>query len=249
MNIIDSQYKKSDLEQIEAFNRNVLSRNLRGAALINYKRSLSLTPEQKSVLIGTLLGDAIIRNSKANYNMKFEQNEQRTEYIIHLAEVFEPFTGTGPKKHVIRNSFHKDYGVSCWFRTYAHIVFKYYANLFYHIDNKKRKKRVPKNIHKYLDARALTYWFMDDGSYYYNPLDLMLNTQGFKLSDQKILIQALKRNFDLDAAIIKDKDYLRLLFDRSSSAKMAQFIEPYMHLDLGYKFETILGAKKPYLLT
>lgn len=241
---MDSSYKKSTLEQIEAFNHPVLSRNLRGEALINYKRSLGLTLEQKSILIGTLLGDASIRNSKANYCVKFEQKEQRTEYIIHLAKVFESFTGTGPKKRVIRNVFHRDYGVSCWFRTYSHIVFKYYADLFYSIKNKKREKRVPKNIHKYLDARALAYWFMDDGSYYFSPLDLMLNTQGFKLGDQKILIQALKRNFNLNATLVKDKHFLRLLFNRSSSAKMAQLIESYMHFDFHYKLETILEAKK-----
>jgi hypothetical protein len=53
------------------------------------------------------------------------------------------------------------------------------------------------NIHKLLTPRALAYWFMDDGSSQWSKkqqsVELrLLHTQGFSLSDQKILVCALK---------------------------------------------------------
>ena len=56
---------------------------------------------------------------------------------------------------------------SIWFKTYSHPEFKFYDDLFYPLQRDPeggRKKRVPKNIGQFLTARALAYWFMDDGT-------------------------------------------------------------------------------------
>ena len=77
------------------------------------------------------------------------------------------------------------------FRTYGHIDLKFYdeaAHLFYNVDeNKRRKKRVPENIHELLTARADAYWFMDDGtckSYKSKNRTYVFNTQSFPKEDQ-----------------------------------------------------------------
>jgi LAGLIDADG DNA endonuclease family len=221
--------------QVDEFNVNVLSRELKGAKLIKYKQQLTLTQLQKDVLVGTLLGDASIRQSKSNYCVKFEQKVTQWEYLVHLETVFKPFIGTGPKMRIIRNSFHKDYGVSCWFRTYAHIVFKYYENQFYRKEKNKRYKRVPKNIHRILTARTLAYWYMDDGCYDLSSNACILNTQTFPLSDQKLLLKALKRNFKLDVNINKDRHYYRLRFQNQSNQDFIQLIKPYILSSFLYK--------------
>lgn len=136
-------------KEVEEFNSKVKSRGLKGTALVKYKENLAFTEEQKDVIVGTLLGDASISASKSNYCLKFEQIYKQVDYLSHLYKIFEPFVGIGPKMRIIRNSFHKDYGVSCWFRTYAHICFKYYENIFYKYDESgKRKKIVPKTFIK-----------------------------------------------------------------------------------------------------
>lgn len=230
--------KKPTKNQIELFNINAVSRSLRGAKLIAYKQTLVLTEEQKEVIIGTLLGASWIRASNCNFSLKFEQKYTQIDYLIHLYEVFKPFVGTGPKMRIITNSFHKDYGVSCWFRTYAHIAFKYYENRFYQIDAKrKRHKVVPKNIHQMLTPRALAYWFMDDGSYlqFKNEPLYILNTQGFTRSDQKRLVIALKQNFDLDVNISKDRQYYRLVVQNHDNQAFRKLIEPYVLSNFQYK--------------
>ena len=235
--------KKLTEQQVEEFNSKVKSRRLKGTALVKYKENLAFTEEQKDVIVGTLLGDASIRNSKSNYCLKFEQKYTQLDYLIHLYKIFEPFVGTGPKMRIIRNSFHKDYGVSCWFRTYAHICFKYYENQFYQIDsNNKRKKIVPKNIHQMLTPRVLAYWFMDDGSYVFGKPGYLycFNTQGFTFRDQIILIKALKRNFNLDVDIKTDKHYYRLVVQYQSSSGFKDCLSPYILPTFEYKLKNVI---------
>lgn len=231
-------------QQVHDFNIRVKSRGLRGDQLITYKEKLTLTLVQKDIIIGTLLGDASIRASKAaNYNIKFEQKYTQLEYLKHLYKVFEPYVGTGPRMRVIRNSFHKDYGVSCWFRTYSHIHFKYYENRFYKIDEKgKRRKIVPKNIHQMLTPRALAYWFMDDGSS--RGLCYQINTQGFTQSEQKILIKALKRNFGLNFDQIKDRSYYRLQLPQRERLVFEKLIRPYIRPTFEYKLKLTKSARQ-----
>ena len=170
------------------------TRILRGNRLIAYKKTLKLTSIQKEVIIGTLLGDSTIPKQKAGYNLKFEQTIRQEDYIWHLYEVFEPFVGTPPKVRNIKGGNAKD-RQSIWFRTYRHDVFKFYYDFFYPIDTQdlsRRKKKVPKMIHKVLTPRVLAYWFMDDGTYNQKSKAFFFNTQGFCYSDICILSKALK---------------------------------------------------------
>lgn len=238
--------KKPTENEINMFNNRVKSRKLRGTHLIDYKKKLALTEQQKEVIIGTLLGHASIRTSQCNFCVKFEQKYTQVDYLTHLYEIFEPYVGTGPKMRVIRNAFHRDYGVSCWFRTYSHIDFKYYANRFYQTDAKgKRRKVVPQNIHQMLTPRALAYWFMDDGSYIYtlasesqkSDVEYCLNTQRFTYSEQKVLIKALKQTFDLDVNRVKDRHYYRLVIQTQSENAFKQLIEPFILPSFQYKLK------------
>lgn len=235
---------KPSVQQVEQFNNTVKARGLRGSKLIEYKKNLRFTQKQKEIIIGTLLGDSTIRVSKANYNLKFEQKYTQLSYLIHLHAIFEPFVGTGPRLRIIKNNFHKNYGVSCWFSTYAHIKFKYYENIFYKINaDGKRRKIVPKNIHKMLTPRVLAYWFMDDGSLFWSET-YILNTQGFTMGDQKRLAQALKICFNLDFNVVNDYGkYYRLKLQRHSIAEFEKLITPYILDSFQYKFGLEHGEK------
>jgi hypothetical protein len=220
-------------------------RKLFGLALIEYKKSLKLTCEQKDILVGTLLGDASIACKKGKpVCVKFEQKATREKYIPSLFMIFEPYVGTPPRRRTFENAYHKTKpGQSVWFRTYAHESLLFYENLFY-IRNQedKRIKRVPKNIHKLLTPRALAYWFMDDGSSQWSKTTHrlkyhVLNTQGFSLSDQKILVLALKRNFHLNVNINKDRTYYRLYVCADSITHFKDLIRAYVHDDFLYKLD------------
>ena len=240
---------------------NYKAKNLRGIKLIEYKKTLKLNTIQKEILVGTLLGDATIAKTKRiALNVKFEQKLANREYVNHLYEIFEPYVGTPPK---VRNITYKANGggakdrmffkeQSIWFRTYRHIDFKFYYDLFYIKTNKSnstdlRKKRVPKLIHKFLTPRALAYWFMDDGSYYYNKSKnnqqkvYYFNTQSFSYEDIKILKKAFKLNFNFDTNIYvglkkdRDRTYYLLYIQPQSKDDFIHLIKSFIIERFYYK--------------
>lgn len=233
-----------------------MKRHLAGKALEDYKKTLKLTDLQKDVLVGTLLGDASmsLRNGKPHYSIKFEQGEEHAAYVEHLYEIFEPFTGSLPAWRFIDTLKTRR---ALWFRTYRHNSFIFYWNYFYgqtlpeknQIDEVpllnskiKKKKNIPKDIHKFLTARALAYWFMDDGTYntdnrrfrqsvkYY-----LLSTQGFQKHENIILCEALQTNFNIAAEVHKDRDKWRIYIRRESSETLRNLIEPYVIESFKYK--------------
>jgi hypothetical protein len=181
----------------------------RGNKLIEYKKSLKLTEEQKEILIGCLLGDASMetRKGKPVYGIKFGQSIKNEDYINHLYEIFKPYCGTPPAVRQINkaeNAMEKvRYSIS--FRTFRHSSFIFYYNLFYN-----PLKCVPKNIHKLLTERGLAYWFMDDGTFnkqINGTKTYLFSTQGFNKTDCNILANVLQTKFKLDCNLQKDKIY------------------------------------------
>lgn len=225
--------------------KNNQSRNLRGHALAEYKKTIKLNSMQKEVLVGTLLGDAClgIQYGKPKLSVKFEQKITRADYIHHLHDIFENFVGTPPQVRDIRGGGAQD-RQSIWFRTYGHPEFQFYNDLFYPIDEHKlRKKRIPQNIGKFLTPRALAYWFMDDGTYNSksknnsNSRTYVFSTQSFPLEDQELLVQALINNFSIHVNIQKDRSMYKLYIPVTSTVPFLQEIRPYIHPCFDYKIK------------
>ena len=76
-----------------------MKRNLKGHALTAYKGTLKLDDRQRSILVGTLLGDASMQAMTGNQlsNVKFEQKVSQADYINHLYQEFQAFVGTPPR--------------------------------------------------------------------------------------------------------------------------------------------------------
>ncbi len=215
-------------------------KNVRGLELDQYKKSLKLNDEQREVLIGTLLGDASmsLRKGKPHYSVKFEQKAERQVYINHLYDIFEPYVGAPPAPRFIQNNnsisgenFENKIIKSYWFRTYEHKSLIFYYNFFYKIKDGKKVKVVPKTIHKFLTARALAYWFMDDGTFNWNgnTKSYLFSTQGFQKFECQRLCEALKVNFQISASVHKDKDNWRIYILAKSSNLFMDLIRPYVH--------------------
>lgn len=217
-------------------------RNLRGKALENYKKSLTLNHTQKDIIIGTLLGDSTmgLRNGQPFYGLKFEQSVRREKYINHLANEFDNFCGSPPQKRWIDKLKTRE---SIWFRTYRHDAFRFYFNLFYIIENHPitgkpfSRKIVPSNISKFFTPRAVAYWFMDDGTYhlYQGKKAYYFSTQGFTKQECIILSNALLTNFNISSNVHKDKDKFRISIRVSSNQTFRNLITPYLHSDFLYK--------------
>jgi hypothetical protein len=147
-----------------------------------------------SVLIGTLLGDANIYKHKNRDQYTFSFTQSNKDYAVWKA------TQTGLPFYVYeRDRFDKRTG-----RTYHTVDIclkldksnkKNYYNLFY-----AEKKVVSEEVLCKLTPEAISIWYMDDGSLYYNGNNchLTLCVDAFSEEEKDLIIQYFKSNYDIN---------------------------------------------------
>jgi hypothetical protein len=182
-----------------------IKRSLRGKALKEYLHGYKLSDLQKSILIGTLLGDASfkmipLKCGGRNIQYKVEQKADRVAYVQFLYMFFKDIVGTPPQV-----SYKDGKPKSVWFRTYSLKAFDFYYDQFYEVDpNGKNRTTVPKLIHRWLNRDALAVWFMDDGTGNSAKNHYAIATHGFYRFESQRLLKAIARNFGLELSIWKD---------------------------------------------
>ena len=179
---------------------------------------------QRSVIIGTLLGDGYLRIVPGRQNAFLEINHatSQREYVEWKYSVLKNVSAGAPK---VRNGNGKRQAVR--FHTRQSIELTELFNRFYH----NKTKIIPKDIQ--LNALSLAVWFMDDGSRC-RESDVYLNTQQFDTESQRILVEAL-RKLGLESALNKDKEYKRIRFLKKSVPKFFGYIEPHVISSMRYK--------------
>ena len=187
----------------------------------------SLTNYQKSLIIGTILGDGYLRIVPGRKNAFFEINHSfsQKEYVDWKFEKLKNMCNSAPKQR-------KSNGNRVAYRFYT----KQYPELteIYNTFYKNGIKIIPDDLN--LDAIALSVWFMDDGSKC-SDSDFYLNTQQFDVKNQLKLLEYLKK-VGLNANLNKDKSYHRIRFISSSINRLKELIReniiPSMYYKIGY---------------
>lgn len=192
------------------------------------KSLLKLNDMQREVLVGVLLGDAHLetQNSGRTYRVKFEYSAEHGEYAHHLYEIFKEWILTPPQlKHDATHN-------NIWFQTVSHSAFRFYAHQFYD----EKRKCVPKLIHRYLTARAIAYWFMDDGSIKSrDSKGVIFNTHGFVRNDVKQLMDVLRSRFALETNERKQKDGIQIYVSGKSYERFREIVDEYIPPSMRYK--------------
>ncbi len=185
----------------------------------------SLTQFQKSVIIGSLLGDGYLRVVKGRTNALLEINHsiKEKEYVDWKYETLKNVAGSEPKSRETNK---------------GRIAYRFYTkqlseltdllHLFY-----QNGKKVMPDIE--INPISLAVWYMDDGSKCSNS-DIYLNTQQFDFKSQKRMIQALA-GLGLEARLNKDKSYQRVRFIKSSIPCLISMISEYIIPSMKYKIE------------
>ena len=184
----------------------------------------SLTQLQKSVVIGSILGDGSIRIVPGRKNALLEINHSvfAKEYVDWKYSVLKDFVASPPKEY--RSNGQR---IAYRFWTRQHPEFSKFFRIFY-ISGKKQIADELK-----IDPIILAVWFMDDGSKC-RDRDVYLNTQQFCYLDQRKLVKKLKK-IKLKARINRDKSYFRLRFLKSDIKKFNQMIADYIVPSMRYK--------------
>ena len=118
-------------------------------------KNLPLSHVQRSVVIGSILGDGnLSRNwSGTNYRLKVNHSVKQKRYVLWKYGILRDFVLTKGRE------YKKTKSIS--FRTISHKDLTEFQKLFY----PDGKKVVPKNISSLItDPMVLAVWFMDDGN-------------------------------------------------------------------------------------
>lgn len=184
----------------------------------------SLTQLQKSVIIGSILGDGYLRifSGRKNALLEINHSYKQKEYVNWKYSVLKSIASSEPK-------LRKGNGARIAYRFYTKQTpeLTYFLKLFY----KDKKKIIPNKL--VLDSIILAVWFMDDGSKC-RDRDIYLNTQQFSVDDQKILIKALEK-LGLKSTLNKDKNYYRIRFLKSSIPKLKKLLKDKIIPSMEYK--------------
>ncbi len=181
----------------------------------------SLTEEQRSIIIGTLLGDGCLRK-KTNTLLEINHSYKQKDYVTWLFKSLENIVITKPK---LRNS-----GINRFSYRFTTRSISELNDYFFDFYQRKSYKSIP--IHLNLNGLSLAVWFMDDGSRSRN--SVYLNTQQFDDEDQNKLRGHLKK-LGIDSTLNKDKSYYRIRVATHSVNKLKILVEPYLHQSMRYK--------------
>jgi len=204
------------------------------------KSKLTLSEVQREILVGLLLGDAQLetQNGGRTYRLKLEYSAKHRLYADHLYACFQEWILTPPQ--VKLDATHNN----VWFQTMSHEAFRFYAHQF----TITGRKCVPKLIHRFLTARSVAYWFMDDGSVKSRESKgVLFNTHGFVKNDVERLIDALRSCFELEAAVRRQKDKLQIYISGKSYERFREIVDPYVVASMRYKIPADRKTHMPKL--
>lgn len=187
----------------------------------------SLNQAQKSILVGSLLGDGTLRLSKGKLNALFEVNHAAAQknYVDWKYRQLRNLVLTAPKPRTGNGR-----RIAYRFTTRSLPEFTALYRWFY----KDNKKIIPNDLQ--INPLALATWFMDDGSK--SRSSVYLNTQQFNIVDQKKLLGFLKTQLNLIGCLNRDKNYFRIRITTNSTLRLKDMIKPYVlpmfYYKLGY---------------
>lgn len=170
---------------------------------------MTLTQQQKDLLIGTLLGDGYLQSQTKGRTWRLDMyhNEKQKNYLFYKYDILKLFCDTQPilQQSVLPNSLNIYTGYR--FLTRVHPSFRFYGNLFYtyNVVSNSMVKDVPINIEKFLTPSAIAFWYMDAGYLKWKGHSnaMVICTESFTEAGNMRLKKALKNLYDIELQLVK----------------------------------------------
>lgn len=184
----------------------------------------SLTQIERSIIIGSLLGDGYLRTIPGRKNAFLEINHsiKAKEYVDYKYNALKKLCKSLPKERTTNEG-----RIAYRFFTVQNKELTVLQVSFY----QHGRKTIPKDIE--ITPQTLAVWYMDDGSRSRDS-DIYLNTQQFSITEQNILIFKL-RELGIQARLNKDKKYYRIRIMKGSIESFMNIIKPYIIPSMQYK--------------
>ena len=150
-----------------------------------------LTDFQRSVLIGTMLGDGHLRKNKDSYNVSGSMGHcvEQEQYVKYKYSLLKELSVSEPKiyKNKVKDKRNDNLYEGCYLYFRGNSGLNWYYNNFYI----KGVKRITKEILEYFDEVSLAFMYMDDG-YKATSGGYYIATNCFNLEDLELFKSKLK---------------------------------------------------------
>lgn len=206
----------------------------------NWNENLQKNPlflvsqKEHNLILGSLLGDASIRQRERNSCLRFSHSIKQKEYAKWKKDILKEFNISEFRetKRKIKDSFIH----AIDFSTKTHPVFNYYRKLFY----SNNKKVITKEILSQLNPQNLAIWICDDGSYDNTQDYIILCTNAYNLEEHELMKEYFNKRFNLDPTIgFRDGKYYYLRFKKEDTKKLIKIIKLFIPNCMEYK----IGSK------
>lgn len=201
-----------------------------------------LSNEQRSFLIGTMLGDGSLELAHTGMNARLhvEHTVDQVDYVIWKHHLIKPFV-TGPVKYRER-SRKGNKSIMCGFRTVSHPIFTDLHRMFYDAG----VKVVTNEIARELTPMALAVWLMDDGSK--NGNSTIFCTHSFTRPELERLQSELSGKFKINTTLQaaghrkgSNQKMYNIYVLKNSMERLVELLRPYVIEPMQYKLEPSLG--------
>jgi len=206
------------------------SRKITYSSEIRQLKNVPFTENQKSIVIGSVLGDACLHPnwSHTNYTLKITRSEHQKDYIDWQSEQLKPFVLTAPRWYEKTHSY--------TVRTISHSDLTTLYKEFY----PEGKKKLPPKISEYIqNPLILALWFMDDGNAIRSKGILKgyhLNTQSFSAAENQILVDLFAAVHGIRTFIERNHGYCRIgMCSKKARESFRELIREYIIPSMQYK--------------
>lgn len=182
-----------------------------------------------------ILGDAYLQKTgKRNARLRVEHSLKQQDYIIWKYQELKNFAQDKPKKIIRFNPV--------WGKTYSYLRFQSHSSPLFgklcEIFYKNGKKAIPQELPQLFSLTlSLAVWYFDDGSYDKKNMAASIYLPKLSLDEQNILLDTLRRNFDLQGKFHKKRSgNLALFFSKAETQKLFQLIRRDAIPSFQYKF-------------
>jgi LAGLIDADG DNA endonuclease family len=188
---------------------------------------VELSPDEESVLIGTVLGDGALAMHGHHARVFVKHKAAHRSLAEFKRGAFSRFTSM--RLHQFDQRLRGKRYPCVQFVTRTHPVFTAWRRRFY----EGSRKIVPIDVSELLTPLATAVWFMDDGSA--DHTGVTLQTHSFSDVEVQRLQAALSEQFDIVATVRENKRRLILYIGKRELPRFAEIVRPFVLPALQYK--------------
>ena len=193
---------------------------------------INLNNEEKSILFGTVLGDAYLQKTgEKNARLKLEHGAKQKDYLFWKVEKLQKLFQGKPKYlkriHPVTQKEYRYWRHQSQSTPYLGKIHK----IFY----PKGKKQIPQELKEYLNPLALAVWYMDDGYYYQRDRCSYLYLGNVSQKEAENVSQTILEKFNIANHVLVKKKGYAIYFSPKETLKLKEVIKNYLVEKLRYK--------------